>query len=962
MRSDATPLHGPRALAAGLLIGLACISASATEPESPEMASPAEEGKTALDRVEVVGSRIKRIDIETWKPVLVLERVQLEQTGMASVGEILQSLQVHGASFNTTFNNGGDGTTRIDLRNLGDQRTLVLVDGRRWIPGIDGAVDLNSIPLAMIERIEVLKDGASAIYGSDAIAGVVSLTTRRDFEGHEARAQIGAYEQGDGRTRSLELTSGWAGEAGHLSVSLSHQRQDPVFARDREISAVPVFGLPPTDVRAGASLFTPFGLFGFGSRGICPFNPAGTYPANGVCPSPDGRPGPLNRSTLDPVTGDYRLFDLANDGYNYAQDNYLLTPQERSALFLNARRELGDTVTASLQVVYNERLSSQELAPNPIMLSTLFGGANNVVVPADHVHNPFGQPVTSMALRPGRQLRRFGQDADTVRIAAGLSGIWDVGGRFLSWGADAVFGRYDIEANTEGLLDPARLRLALGPSFRDAGGVARCGTRAAVVDGCVPLDAFHGPDALTPEMLGYLYYAGQDRTRTESRLLHLHLDGDLLELPAGSLAFAAGYEYRREAGNSRLDPRRVATQGITDTSYGGRQSVHEAYLELSAPLLDSVPGASLLETSAALRHSRYDSFGSTSNLEAGLRWKPIEQLMVRVSHAEGFRAPIVSELYFPITESFDGLQRDPCAAENQPDATQRANCAADGVPGGQYDPAGALFDVLDGGNAALRPESSRSRSAGLVWNPPWATGFDLSLDWYRVHIADAISQPDYVELLHFCADAGVPEACDRTLRDANGELLAVDARQLNSGELEVEGWDLGLNYRRNTSLGLFTVALDASHMTRYSFESPRGSGRRSALGNVLNREPSFHLRSNLSLSWQRGAWSASTIARYYSALDEACINPAQFGRPELCSDPDLPSQVIPGFPSNRLATRTYVDLQAGWETPWDGRVVFGLRNAFDRNPPISYSTFANSFDPAYPLPGRFWYAQLVQRF
>src|SRR5690606_14149347 len=150
---------------------------------------------------------------------------------------------------------------------------------------------------------------------------------------------------------------------------------------------------------------------------------------------------------------------------NFARDNYLLTPQERSALFLNARRELGDTLTVSLQVVYNERVSAQELAPNPIMLSTLFGGANSVVVPADHVYNPFGQAVTSIALRPVGQLRRFEQEADTLRVAAGLAGIWDVGGRFLSWGVDTVIGRYDIAASSEGLLDPARLALALGPSF-----------------------------------------------------------------------------------------------------------------------------------------------------------------------------------------------------------------------------------------------------------------------------------------------------------------------------------------------------------------------------------------------------------------------------------------------------------------------------------------------------------------
>ena len=210
----------------------------------------------------MVGSRIKRVDVESSEPVIVLEREQLERSGLMSVGDILQDLTVHGAALNTTVNNGGDGTTRIDLRNLGPQRTLVLVDGRRWIPGIDGSVDLNSIALAVVERIEVLKDGASALYGSDAIAGVVNITTRKDFDGIEARAYYGESGHGDGRVQSYDASFGAAGERTRVSASLSYLKQAETMAGDREISAVPVFGLPPNDVNAGASAFTPNGLYG----------------------------------------------------------------------------------------------------------------------------------------------------------------------------------------------------------------------------------------------------------------------------------------------------------------------------------------------------------------------------------------------------------------------------------------------------------------------------------------------------------------------------------------------------------------------------------------------------------------------------------------------------------------------------------------------------------------------------
>lgn len=298
------PPHGMRKLS------LALLAAFATALPAQEQAAP----DASFERVEVVGSRIKRVDVETAQPVLVIERAQLEATGLMSVGDILQDLTVHGAALNTGVNNGGDGTTRVDLRNLGERRTLVLVDGRRWIAGIDGGVDLNSIPLAMVERIEVLKDGASAIYGSDAIAGVINISTREAVDGLVTRTYIGESEQGDGRVESVEASQGWSGERTRASLGLSWQRQAAIYAGDREISEVPTFGLPGNDVGAGASPFTENGLYGFGLRGACPYNPSGSYPANGRCSAPDGSPAIFNRSIFDPATGGYRLFDRTRDG------------------------------------------------------------------------------------------------------------------------------------------------------------------------------------------------------------------------------------------------------------------------------------------------------------------------------------------------------------------------------------------------------------------------------------------------------------------------------------------------------------------------------------------------------------------------------------------------------------------------------------------------------------------------
>lgn len=914
----------------------------------------------ALARVEVVGSRIKRVDVETAQPVLVLERAQIDRSGLISVGELLQQLTVHGAALNTNVNNGGDGSTRVDLRNLGEQRTLVLVDGRRWLPGIDGAVDLNAIPLAMVERIEVLKDGASAIYGSDAIAGVVNISTRQDFEGGTARTYIGQTDHGDGRIESAEASYGWVGERARFALGGSWQQKAAIFAGDRAISALPTFGLPPNDTFAGASAFTPNGLYGFGLRGVCPYDPAGNYPANGRCAATDGRPPPQNRSTFDPASGGYRLFDPRRDGYNFAPENYLATPQRRRAAFANLGHDLTDSTRLFVQVFANERASAQQLAPSPVLLGTNLSGASRIIVPAEHVYNPFGQAVTGLFLRPGGQTRDFSQDADTVRVAVGLDGVLEAFGRRWYWDLDLVHAHYQIDTSTRGLLDLTRLGQALGPSYRDAGGTPRCGTPTAPVADCVPFDPFRGPSGFTPAMLDYVYYVGHDQTETRARDYRLGVSADVADLPAGSLALAAGLEYRYERGDSRIDARRAALDNLVGQDYGGAVRVAESYLELAMPLLADAAFAHALDLSLAGRHSDYDSYGRNSTFEGSVRWAPVPDWLLRASVTEGFRAPNVSELYFPRSDGVAGVDFDPCAGSSQTPA-QRTNCIADGVPDGIYAPEALVYRAIAGGNPDLQPESAVSATVGLVWSPTGFPGFDLAIDGFHIRIDDTITGVSAEQLLSNCINAGVPEACARTTRDARGELIEVDARSLNSGKLDVVGYDLSSGYRFDTDLGRFDLRLDITYTAHQRFEVPRGAEERDGVGQLYFFEPGFRTRANLEFSWERGPWSAGATLRYYSALDEPCVTPVRLD-PSLCSNPDSISPVDGVSIENRLAARTYVDMQAAWRSPWDAQIRVGAHNALDRDPPVSYSGTSNSFDPAYPLPGRYYYAQYIQTF
>ena len=943
--------HGHRgnALALGIIAVLASSSARAQDEDA-----------TRLERVEVVGSRIKRTDLETSQPVFVLEREDLVQTGLASVGDILQRITAHGADLNTTFNNGGNGEVRIDLRNLGANRTLVLVNGRRWSTTLDGAVDLTSIPLSIVERIEVLKDGASAIYGSDAIAGVVNVTTRDDYDGAEANAYLGENEEGDGRVEAYDFTVGASTDRASVVLNASYTKQEPIFAGDREISAVPVLGVPPNDVRFGASSTTPFGRFGFGPRASCAFRPDGNYPGSGCGPD---RNGFRASTTYDPSTGTYRAFDAVNDGYNFAPENYLQTPQERASLFAQGRYALTESASFRTELLYNERRSEQQLAPTPITVAFNAAGALRIAVPPSHLYNPFGQEVRNLQIRPGGQLRAFQQDADTFRASAGIDGVFDVFGRSLAYEVHATYTDTSVHEQTDGQVNVQRLATALGPSFRDAAGVARCGSPAAPIAGCVPFDPFHGPDAFTPDMLEYLYFTSQESNARELTDYGANVTGDLFDLPAGPLAFAAGYEYRREGGvaikDAQLQSGNASSGGVGERGFEGRSSVDEFYAELSVPLLADRPLARVLEVSLAGRYSDYSSFGDTTNLKAGFRWKPHDDVLVRGNWSEGFRAPSIFELFDPAVSFSVPTTNDICAITQSPNTAARAGCAADGVPGGAYAPDVGVAIVTLGGNTALQPETATSRTLGVVWSPEWLDGFELLLDWFEVELQNAIRFVDPGRILSVCVFEGV--ACDLTVRHAEtGELQRLDGRNFNAAFERVEGYDLTAAYRFDTAWGRWALDWDSVYYVEHVVEVPAGARPVSLAGNYADREPGWRIRSNLGLQWQRGDFGAGIAARYYDALDEECGVPPDFVT--LCSSPEIQSATYNGEPENEIDDRWYFDLQASWDAPWDAEVRGGVQNVLDEDPPISYSTFANSFDPQYPVPGRFFYVSYTQRF
>ncbi len=943
------------ALTLGAVGGIAATSA----PVFAQDQDDAEE----LETITVVGSRIKRTDIETSQPVFVIEREDLQKTGLVSIGDVLQKLTTNGATLNTTFNNGGDGSTLVDLRNLGSNRTLVLVNGRRWVSTIFGSVDLNTIPVSIIERVEVLKDGASAIYGSDAIAGVINITTRDTYDGAEASAYLGENEEGDGRQEAYDFTVGSSTDRASVVLNASYVKQEPIFAGDREISAVPLFGFGGNDNRVGASSTTPFGRFGFGTTG-------GRLP--------NGAPGTLTLIPGRPGTaaGDYRPFVAATDGFNFAPDNYLSTPQERTAIYAQARYNITDNVSFNATVLYNERRSEQFLAAMPFVFGTAGSGLARFTIPASNVFNPFGQDVTRAQFRNRAQFRQFRNDVDTFYFGGGFDGSFDLWDRSWSWDVNYIYTDSEQHDITLGLFDLNRLRTGLGPSFRNAAGQAVCGTPTAPIAGCVPLNIFSGPDGFTRAMVDYSSFTAQDNLYKKLYNYTGNLTGDLFELPAGPLSFAAGYEYRREFGYDLPDAliaSGASTGNIRQPTEGGF-SLDEFYAEFNIPILKDLAFAEIFEVSVAARYSDYSNFGDTTNPKFGFRWKPFADLLVRGNYAEGFRAPAITELFLGQSDNFPEVV-DPCSASARPTGDVASRCRAgfggiSAVPA-NYEQNNTQIRITIGGNPDLAPETATSRTLGVVYSPSWLEGLDVYLDWYNIEIVDAIGTPTGQFLINDCYRRGNLTSCALITRQADGNVLDLFAGSQNlPGGTETEGYDLTVNYRFDTEFGKFNINWDTAYVTYYGdvgqpeFGDVLPSGNTS-IGNQsgisFDRGSQFHrIKSNITTNWQYGDWGATLGFRYLSDLDEDCTLPVLFGQPDLCSNQTGSPQYPDG--ENNIDDTWYVDLQGTWDTPWNSRIAAGVRNLADEDPPVAYNTFANSFHPEYDIPGRFLYVQYTQRF
>jgi len=923
---------------------------------------------TTLDAVEVTGTRIKRAEVEGQVPIQTLSRGDIERTGLSSIGEVLQQLTGSGSALNAKFNSSGNfgfppdgsgvgaGSAQVDLRHLGAKRVLVLVDGIRWVnessaSGVGAATDLNTIPLAIVERIEVLEDGASSLYGSDAIAGVVNIITRRDFDGGQVTLNYGEYSKGDGTQKGVDLAWGTSGERYSLFLGASWTRQDAVYARDREQSRFPI---PGTGLAFGSGGI-PQGRFAF----VDPNTGAeqDIVPNTGVSnPRYDGSAG-CNRSD------DYHCFTSA-DRFNFAEYNMVLTPSERKGVFGQFRFDITDDVQWYVKALGNRRESTNQAGPEPLFFgpdgATGNPLADNIVVSALNPYNPFGFDLVSggnMSLIGRRPVeggaRVFEQEVKTTYFATGLVGSFQAANRSWYWDVNGMYSRNKAEQTNYGSYNIYNVNLALGDP-------ALCAATA----GCVPLNIFGGVGSITPDMLRWIQPVVRDRSQNELSLVTANLSSDLFTLPAGPVSFATGLEHRRYEGWYQPDPLTVIGHynGVPSQPTSGSYDVNEAYLELSVPIFADSSLGKKLDLSLAGRYSDYSTFGGEFTPKYGLRWQVTDDFVLRTTYAEGFRAPSIGELYGSAARA-DLQLFDPCSVGLGGTAPRGnpANCAALGVPAG-FQQANSQISVTTGGNRELDPERSRSFSAGFVWSPwfgnnaTWSERFDVEVTFYRHNIDGAIQAINAQTQLDLCVDTLDPVYCDGITRASTGAVNSFNNRLTNLGSIKTDGWDVDLFWTLPQSdIGQFKLGWKNTFVGRYEATGAAGQRQPQKPGVEVADSSIPEWTSNASIGWTLDNWSANWTVRHISELTEDCGDAVAF---PVCSNQ--------AAGTNTLAATTYHDLQVGYKIDWMKglQLTAGLNNVFDKDPPICLSCSLNGYDAStYDIPrGRYWYMRADLRF
>lgn len=936
-----------------------CAGVSLTALTAPVMAQTGGAGQD--DRIVVTGTRIQSPNVESPNPITSLTSETLAYTGNTSVQEIVQEVgALVGSEGESEVNNGEN---FLVLRNLGENRTLVLVDGQRFVSGFSGtsAVDTNTIPLAMIERVDVFTGGASAIYGADAVTGVVNFILKDDFEGLAFDAQYGNAEDGDFEDQQYSLTAGhnFHDGRGNVTANYTYGLRPLVEATAREDSStgvhervdnldgdVPEFVLRPGTNEAffteGGARIDPFNSFSTGFNGDgSPFEngiPVGSFGGTGQLGG-DGIPNwllfaqairPKNERHIATIKGHYDVSDAFTPYINF---NY--------SHVTNAQLEQHSLTVGSQVARDNAFLPASVLAAAPDDAPIFFnrwdldGGLLDFEVEKESYRIILGAKGDltdwlryDASINYGRVDRRETLFNNRLydRYLAAIDSVDDGTGRIVC--------RSDLDPGSFNTLPTDFISTSFDPSL---GAVS---FTPGANSGCIPFDPFTSDDSLNQAAVDWIFRPTTSELENELTVISGYIAGESspwFELPGGPVNFVLGGEYRDESSSVVFDElsgsdRTVAWEAGTNLS--GEFDVIEGFVEVSLPLLQDVgPFIESFTVDSAYRFSDYSTIGSTHTWKVGAIWETLGGFTARGTISSAVRAPNIGELFEPRTNISISLAQDPCDIDNVNlgSPTRAANCAQDlsalGVDPTTFDPLlGTFFPAVQGGNPDLEEETALTKTVGFLWQPGFIDGFTLSADYFNINIEDAVISPNQIAIFNACYDSATLDNifCSLLSRDpTTGAANFVELEAVNVAEIQTAGFEFAAVYQLPTdSFGDFTFAWNSTYLNKLKIQRtplPILTDDR-GLFNTDTGGSSPKWVVNFDLSWVRGAWDANYGLNYNSeTLRPPLINAQRDDAANIIDDP-----FVDAFINH--------DLQVGYRPDPRVRIYAGVTNLSDEAP------------------------------
>lgn len=916
-----------------------------------------------LQTVTVTGSRIARPELEATAPMLNLSSADLAVQGYENLADIATQLPQFAPAFGlsrtqSTFAGANDsGLNQINLRNLGTVRTIVLINGRR-VPGANSVTtgaDMNILPTANIERVEVLTGGAAAVYGADAVAGVVNIITKKNFTGVEIGASYGASSEGDNENPSGYLMlGGTIGESGHGLLTIQYDEQGRVSCADRFLCEQDFAWLTPATPVRGPAAYSGVNL-------------------NGRFFTPSGASYTRRTTTFTDLTP----FSITQDGYNRNGDRDLAIPTERIMVAAEADVEISSHVSGFTEINFGQSEAESVFEGHPFQSSaagSLFGGGPGIAGLQASI--PLSNPFVPTAFRNAfiaelpagadlstqqinwQQRFNFGgfrgasNNRQAVRAVAGLRG--DIESLFgfgesWQWEVSHVYGRTSYDGLTEGLVGTDRLyyglRVEADPSNP---GQFRCADAGARAIGCIPVNPFA---EYTSAMIDYLSIDAGQHGRSTLQNTVAYITGSLLNLPAGPLQTAVGVERRRFTGfldyDEAINNALVTGNQIGDTDEA-TISAKEAFVEFLVPVIKEKRFVEALSVETAFRRSD-TNLGDYDTWKFGGNWQPIEGLRLRAMQSRSVRAPVPDDLS-GIGQTF-GVVNDPCTESRRNDnSTRAANCLADGVPAG-YEPLLSTQQSvagLTGGNPNLTTEEGNSTTFGFVLSPTFLPNFTFSLDRFKIDVDGIITTLARQTAVNLCYDTADRQFCDVVTRGSTPPegnktyvLRAVNEQMQNIAEQNISGFDVEARYgfdvatpfKSSQDLGSIKLQLLMTFYDKAEFVPLPGQPALDflgAAGGSTTDQGFLKRQGTLNVGYKRGPIAANWHTRY-------------IGRAKMA-----PVSFLEGYPE--IGSHAYHDLRLGFEFRETSEIYAGVNNVFDKEPPF-FASGASGTQALDTIPG-----------